>query len=315
MSESSGMHVVIGASGGLGAAVVRALLSRGLSVRGVNRSGGGDAAEGVDWVVADAVKADETRAACKGATVVYHCANAPYTDWPSQFPPMTDNIIEGAAAAGAKLVYADNLYMYGPVVGPMHEELPSSATSSKGKVRAAMARDVLLAHRNGKVRAVIGRASDFYGPGVTSSAMGDRVFGAALKGSSIDLLGDIDAPHTYTFIDDFARDLITLGRRDETLGEVWHTPNAAAISTRQFVQKVIEITKTQPKVRVAPKLLVSVMGIRDPMMREIGEILYQFEDSFVVDDSKFHNAFGEDVTPLDAGIPQTVAWFSARDNS
>ena len=315
MSVSSGMHVVIGASGGVGAAVVRALQLRGLPVRAVNRSGGGDAAEGIDWVKADAANAEETRAACEGAAVVYHCANAPYTDWPKQFPPITDNIIEAAAAVDAKLVFADNLYMYGPVVGPMHEDLPSSATSSKGKVRAAMARDVLLAHRGGKVRAVIGRASDFYGPGVTNSAMGDRMFGAALKGASIDLLGDIDAPHTYTFIDDFARDLITLGERDEALGEVWHTPNAPAISTRQFVQKVIEITKTQPKVRVAPKLVVSSMGLFNPMMREIGEILYQFEDSFIVDHSKFEKTFGKDVTPLDAGIPQTVAWFRARDNS
>ena len=314
MSESDEIHVVIGASGGLGAAVVRALRARSLPVRGVNRSGRGQAGEGAQWVAADAAKADETRAACQGASVVYHCANAPYTDWPNQFPPMTDNIIEGAAAAGAKLVYADNLYMYGPVVGPMHEELPSNAAGSKGKVRAEMARDILLAHRHGKVRAVIGRASDFYGPGVTSSAMGDRVFRAALKGSSIDLLGDIDAPHTYTFIDDFARDLIMLGERDEGFGEVWHTPSAPAISTRQFVQKVIEITKTQPKVRVAPRLLVSLMGLFNPMMREVGEILYQFEASFIVDHSKFENAFGTDVTPLDAGIPQTVAWFRARDN-
>ena len=161
---------------------------------------------------------------------------------------------------------------------------------------------------------MIGRASDFYGPGVTTSAMGDRVFRAALKGSSSDLLGDIDTPHTYTFIDDFARDLIMLGERDEALGEVWHTHSAPASSTRQFVQKVIEITKTEPKVRVAPKLLVLVMGLFDPMMREIGEVLYQFEGSFILDHSKFESAFGSDVTPLDAGIPQTVAWFRARDN-
>lgn len=315
MSHSGGIHVVIGASGSLGAAMVRALQARNLPVRGVSRSGPADLDDQQDWVRADAANADQIRGACEGASVVYHCANAPYTDWPAQFPPMTDNIIEAAAAVDAKLVYADNLYMYGPVVGPMHEELPSRATTRKGKVRAAMARDVLLAHRNGKVRAVIGRASDFYGPGVTNSAMGDRVFGAALKESSIDLLGNIDAPHTYTFIDDFARDLILLGSRDEALGEVWHTPNAPAISTRQFVQKLIEITKTQPKMRVAPKLLVSLMGLFNPMMREIGEVSYQFEDSFIVDHSKFGDAFGTDVTPLDSGIPQTVVWFREQDNS
>ena len=105
---------------------------------------------------------------------------------------------------------------------------------------------------------------------------------------------------------------ITGEAKDEALGQVWHTPNAPAISSRQFVQKVLEITKTQPKVRVAPKLLVSLMGMFDPMMREINEILYQFEAPFLVDHSKFETTFGQDVTPLNAGIPQTVAWFKAR---
>jgi nucleoside-diphosphate-sugar epimerase len=306
------MHVVIGSSGGLGCAVIRALLKRQARVRGVNRDGHADVPLGVELVAADASKLDELKQVCEGATVVYHCANALYTDWPRLFPPLTDNVIEAAAAAGAKLIFADNLYMYGPVSGAMHEELSDAATSRKGKVRAQMARDVLLAHRSGKVRAVIARASDFFGPGVTNAAMGERVFGAALRGTSIDLLGNIDAPHTYTFIDDFAQVLIALGERDDAFGEVWHAPNVPAISTRQFVQKVLEVTKTEPKIRVAPKLLVRLMGLYQPMMREIGEILYQFEDPFVVDHSKYEKKFGSQVTPIENAIEQTVAWFRTR---
>ncbi len=307
------LHVVFGASGGLGGAVVRALHKQGRQVRGVNRGDYKDAPEGVELLKADASNADEAKKACEGASVVYHCANALYTDWERLFPPLTDNIIEGSAAAGAKLVFGDNLYMYGPVMGPMYEDLPSAATSRKGKVRARMARDVLAAHRSGKVRATIGRASDFFGPGVTNAAMGDRVFAAALKGTSIDLLGDIDAPHTYTFIDDFARVLISLGERDEALGEVWHAPNAPAITTRQFVQKVLELTRTDPKVRVAPKLVLNLMALFNPMMREVKEVVYQFEGPFIVDHSKYEKKFGAQVTPLDDAIEQTVAWFRVRD--
>ncbi len=306
------MHVVVGSSGGLGAAVIRALLKRQARVRGVNRSGRADVPLGVELVAADASKLDELKQVCEGATVVYHCANALYTDWTRLFPPLTDNIIEAASAAGAKLIFADNLYMYGPVSGAMHEELSDAATSRKGKVRAQMARDVLLAHRSGKVRATIARASDFFGPGVRNAAMGERVFSAALKGTSIDLLGDIDAPHTYTFIDDFAQVLVALGEREDVFGEVWHAPNAPAISTRQFVQKVLEVTKTEPKVRVAPKLLVHLMGLFQPMMREIGEVSYQFEAPFIVDHSKYEKKFGSQVTPLENAIEQTVAWFRTQ---
>lgn len=312
MPGSEGLHVVIGSSGGLGAAVIRALLKRNARVRGVNRNGQANVPFGVELVAADAAKPDEAKRVCEGAAVVYHCANAPYADWQRLFPPLTDSIIEAAAAAGAKLVFADNLYMYGPVFGPMHEELPDAATGRKGEVRARMARDVLLAHRSGKVRATIARASDFFGPGVTNSAVGERVFGAALKATSIDLLGNIDTPHTYTFIDDFARVLIALGQRDDVFGEVWHAPNAPAISTRQFVQKVLEVTKTEPKVRVIPKLVVSLMALFNPMMRELNEILYQFEAPFVVDHSKYEKKFGSQITPLNDAIEKTVAWFRTQ---
>jgi nucleoside-diphosphate-sugar epimerase len=278
----------------------------------VNRSGEADVPLGVELVAADVSKPEEAKQVCEGAAVVYHCANAPYTNWERLFPPLTESIIEGAAAAGARLVFADNLYMYGRVNGPMNEELSGAANGRKGKVRARMARDVLLAHRSGSVRAVIARASDFFGPGVTSSALGERVFGAAIKGGTIDLLGNIDTPHSYTFIDDFAQVLIALGQRDDAFGEVWHAPNAPAISTRQIVQKILEVTKTEPRVRVAPKLVVSVMALYNPMMREINEIRYQFEAPFVVDHSKYEKRFGSQVTPLNDAIERTVAWFRTR---
>jgi len=170
--------------------------------------------------------------------VVYNCTNAPYTEWVEKFPPMMAGIIEGVGAVGAKLVFGDNLYMYGPVSEPMREDMPYKATGRKGRTRAQMAEALMAAHRSGKVRATIGRASNFYGPGVTDSVMGEGVFAAALNGKPAQILGDPDALHTYTFIDDFAKGLITLGAREEALGETWHIPSAETLTARQFVEAV-----------------------------------------------------------------------------
>ena len=132
-------HVVLGAAGGTGSAVVRELAARGLRVRAVTRGGTSDTPEGVEQVAADVGTAEGARRACEGAAVVYHCAQPGYTKWPELFPPMTRAVIDGAAAAGAKLVFADNLYAYGTPDGPMTEETPQRARGKKGRTRIEMA--------------------------------------------------------------------------------------------------------------------------------------------------------------------------------
>src|SRR5262245_2385115 len=137
--QAAAPHVVLGAAGGTGSAVVRELAARGLPTRAVTRRGAGDAPEGVEQVAADVGTAEGARRACEGAAVVYHCAQPSYTRWPELFPTMTRAILEGAAEAGAKLVFADNLYVYGPPDGPMTEESPLRASGSKGRTRIEMA--------------------------------------------------------------------------------------------------------------------------------------------------------------------------------
>ena len=295
------LHVVLGSTGGLGGAVVRELRAQGRSVRAVSRRGGD--------VQANMADPEQAVAACAGASVVYCCLNAPYDKWPEMFPPLIDGAIEGAAAAGAKLAMGDNLYMYGPVDGPMTEESPEVATGRKGSVRVEIAETLRAAHDSGRVRVTIGRASDFFGPGVTDSVMGDRVFGAALRGETSNLLGNLDKPHTYTFIDDFARALIVLADCEEADGQVWHAPNAPAISTREFAAKVYRAAGKEPKMRAAPRLIVTMMSWFNPMMGEIQEMLYSWERPYIVDHSKFEKAFGASPTPLDEAIDTTLAWF------
>ena len=275
----------------------------------VNRKGQAPAPRGAEVVTADALNPVQAREAVKGARVVYQCAQPAYTRWPEDFPPLQHAILNAAAEAGAKLVLADNLYMYGEVNSFIHEGLPYAAKTRKGKVRAAMAKEALEAHRQGKLRVAVGRASDFYGPFVKVSALGERVFEPLLKGKSASLVGDIDQPHSYTYIGDFGEALAVLGERDEADGEAWHVPNAPTRSTREVVTKAFELAGKLPKMSGMGRMMMRLGGIFIPGARETVEMMYEFEGPFVVDDGKFKRAFGDVSTPFEVGLEQTLRWY------
>lgn len=306
------LHVVVGA-GPLGLGVVRELRARSAPVRVVNRSGVAEVHADVDAVAADVTDHADARRACEGASVVYNCTNAPYTDWQRAFPPIWEGVLAGAMAADATLVCADNLYCYGAVDGPLTEDLPWDAETRKGRTRAEMARRVLDAHEAGAVRATIGKASDFFGPGVRESAAGERVFGNLLRGKKAEVLGDPDQPHTYTFVEDFARALVVLGSDERAWGEVWHVPSPPTVSTREFVTRVAEAVGVEPRLRVAPGWFVRLAGVVSSTMRELDEMRYEFEEPFVVSHEKFDTTFDLDPTPLDEAIEATVEWYRTVD--
>ncbi len=183
MNVHDQLHVVLGATGGAGGALVQELAGRGHRVRAVSRKPAADLPEGVEQLAADAADPVQTRTACQGATVVYHCVQPPYQRWAAEFPALTQSIAEAAAGAGARLVYADNPYTYGPVHGPLTEDLPALATTKKGRIRTLMAERLLAAHRSGTLQVAIARSSDYYGPGGANSFVGDILFGAAAKGN------------------------------------------------------------------------------------------------------------------------------------
>jgi nucleoside-diphosphate-sugar epimerase len=310
---SDGLHVVFGA-GPLGLALLRALEARKLRTRLVTR--GGKRAIGsatpFEWFEADATDSRSAQRACAGATVVYHCAGAPYHRWGQLLPKMMDGIAGAARVADAKLIYADNLYLYGKITGPMTEDLPSNPNSRKGRVRAQLADRLLEAHSRGALRAAIGRGSDFFGPNVLLSHAGNRLFPQALAGKSVDVLGDPDRLHSFTFIDDFASALAVLGEREQALGRAWHVPTAQALTHRAFIERVYRLAGTEPKLRAVPRAMVSLLAVVDPTLREVKEMLYQFEEDFVVDSSRFTETFGLAPTPLDDAIGSTLTWYRAN---
>ena len=306
---------VIFGTGPLGLAVMDELAARGRRVTLVNRRGQVDETlpAGVTVIAGDATIPDDVTRICQDAEVVFQCAQPHYHEWPQKFPPIINGIIGGVSRTKARLVVGDNLYMYGATDGaPIHEDLPYAAVGRKGRTRAVLAQKLLDAHAAGRIQATLGRASDFYGPRVRGSAVGEVVFAAALAGKPVNVLGDPDQPHTYTYIRDFAQALVTLGERGEAFGRTWHVPSAETVTTRQFVAMVGDAVARPLKVRAAGKLLVSLLGLFNPNLREFKEMMYEFEEPYIVDHSQFEAAFGSDVTPHEQAIAETVAWYRAQ---
>src|SRR5712691_131107 len=145
MAMPSHLQVVLGATGGVGQALVQALAVQGAQVRAVNRSGRASVPASVEVMAADLTNRESTRAACQGATIVYHCAGLPYHQWATYMPVILDNII-AVSATGATLVYTDNIYIYAPTSQPLTEDSLLAPLSRKGKLRKHLAETILAAH-------------------------------------------------------------------------------------------------------------------------------------------------------------------------
>jgi len=305
-------HVVFGV-GQVGRHLVDALACRGHDVVAVSRSG--RPVPGAVCVAGDARDPAVTATVCRGAAVVYACLNAPtYDRWPDEFPPLQRGVLAGAMAAGARLVVLENLYAYGPTQGRvLSEDLPTNPSSAKAATRAGMTAELLDAHRAGDVEVAVGRASDFFGPGTTASALGDGVFGRALAGRRAQVTGRPDQPHSYSYTPDVATALVTLGSDDRAAGHVWHLPIAETRSTRQIVEHVYRLAGRRPRLLAARRPALRIIGTVDRGTREFLHTLYQFEQPWIVDDGRYRRTFGAEVTPLDDALATTLAWF--RDPS
>lgn len=277
----------------------------------MSRSGGSGFPDGIEIVTADCTDADAAREACEGAEVVYNCLNVPYERWMDVLPTLTENSVVAAGHADAPLIMTDNLYMYGPTEGIMTEDTPRRPEGPKGELRVRMEEMLLDFHEQGRTRVAIGRASDFFGPHANSSTR-DLVFEAVLNGKTAAWLGSLDAPHTMSYLSDFARGLVTLGTHEEALGEIWHLPSNDPITGRRFIEMVCEEVGQEPSMRAYGYWSLAVAGLFDAQVREVKEVLYQFREPFVMDTSKFENAFGGNVTPYETAISETVAWHRAQ---
>ena len=306
-SHEDGLHVVVGASGGTGSAVVRELHAAGRRVRAINRSGRTAAPPGVEAVAADATDAAQMRRACAGAAVVYNCVNPPFARWRT-VPGRGGRRARRRVGRGRGPGVRGRHLVYGRVTGPMTEDTPVRPVSGKGVLRAWLADRVLAAHHRGDVRAVVGRAGELFGPGV-ESVLARNLFAAALGGRNARWFGRLDQPLTPMFIDDFALGLITLAEQADAHGAVWHVPHPDPLSGRALVDMIFAAAGTPAPVTPLGTTAVRALGLVSSLARAGAEMVYQFEMPFVVDGSRFLRAFGAKTTPVDEAVAITLNWY------
>lgn len=310
----SASHVVLG-TGAIGRAIMQELVKRGETVRMVNLSGKlEEVPAGVEVRAADLYNPAKVKEATLGARVVYQASQPRYHEWSEKFPPLQKSIIEGLTGSLAKLVIVENTYMYGATNGtPMTENMPHNPHTRKGKVRSELSHAALAAHQAGKVNVTIGRGSDYFGPWGTNSSMGSVVFSRLLTGKSAQIGGSANMPHTHTYIPDFGKALVILGERPEADGFAWHVPNdMPRITQGDMIQMIAEEADVSPKYQTAGKLVLSLMGLFIPELRESVEMLYEFDQPYIIDSSKFENTFGMKATPMRQAIKETVAWYKSH---
>ena len=307
-------HVVLGASGGSGNAIVHALTDRGHTVRAVNRSGNAAVPDGVERTSTDVTEPESLAAAITGADVVYMAAQPAYHRWPEEFPPMMATLIDAVASEDARLIMVDNLYMYAPSTRILTEDSPTDVTTRKGRVRLQLDTMLREAEASKGLDVAIGRASDYFGPGPNMSALTALAVEPAVKGKTIKWIGSLDKHHSVAYLPDIGRAYAILGESEEASGGTWILPHGPAPTGAEFLQLVNAALPTPAKTGVITKMMLTMAAPFNKISKESLELVYQYDEDFVVDDSKFQMAFGPFVTtPLDEAVRETIAAHRARN--
>jgi nucleoside-diphosphate-sugar epimerase len=302
------MHTILGAGGVIGNGLARELLARGEKVRLASRRARPH--EGAEVVAVDLTEAAPTLAAVQGSRVVYLVAGLIYRTavWAEQWPRAMQNTIAACRRTGARLVFFDNVYMYGRVAGPMTEATPFNPCSRKGEVRAQIATTLLDAMKAGSLTALIARAPDFYGPRCANGLANLFVVDKLAAGAKALWPVNDAAPHSFIFTPDAARAVALLGASETAWGQTWHLPTAAPAPTgREFVAATAQALGVAARHGVLGRTMFRIAGFFNADARESFELLYQHEFPYVFDSAKFNAAFGFTPTPYADGIRQTVA--------
>lgn len=311
VSHANGLHTILGAGGVVGHELSLQLARAGRRIRQVSRHPAAVCA-GDELVTTDLTDAWATAAGVAGSEVVYLVAGLAYNAaiWQAQWPIVMRNVIDACARHGARLVFFDNVYAYGRVDGVMTEDTSFNPCSRKGYVRAVIATTLLESMRRGEVQALIARSADFYGPGANLSLLASVLFSRLRAGKAPQWIGNPEAVHTFTFTPDAGRALAALGQSPAAFGQTWHLPTARdlgseAVTGKALTRVACTLAGQPDRLQVAPRWLLTVMGLFVPMLRENDEMLYQFAHDYRFDSSKVEKALGWRATPYGEGLAQT----------
>ena len=302
------IHTILGANGATANSLTRELIDRQLPVRLVSRNP--VPITGAVVRAADITDPARTLEAIRDSAVVFCCIGLPYnfSIWRQQWPRIMDNIISACRQTGAKLIFFDNVYMYGKTIGPMTEETPYNPSSRKGDLRARIATQLMSEVRKGNITATIARSADFYGPGAEKTSLpAFLVFQRLLKGQRAQWLVNAHVPHSFTYIPDAARALAMLATDENSWNQVWHLPTAALPLTGEaFIEKAAAELHKAGDYSVLSKWMIRLGGIFDRTTAELYEMLYQYDSEYLFDSTKFETAYSFHPTSYEQGIRETV---------
>jgi nucleoside-diphosphate-sugar epimerase len=314
-STATGFHLIYG-TGPAACWTARHLRARGLAVKAVHRSGQRPALMPADVAIlqADLSQAQQAIDVTRGASVVYQALGPAYSQWAERFPELQANTVEAAMRAQARYVALENLYMVdaGQTIA---ESSPDGPRSVKGEVRLRMHRDLMDRHRAGDLQVSVLRASDYYGPGVTVSAAGERLFGPLVKARAAQVMGREDCLHSFAYIGDVGAALAGLGtapRDQATWGQVWLAPHAAPQTQRAWVADACRLLGMPTRLTVVAPWMLRLVGCFNADARASVEMLYQYEQPFVVDARRSENMLGLRPTPAEEGLRATLDWYRGR---
>lgn len=311
-------HLVLGA-GGVGRSTTAELVALGHTVTLASRSGRVTQrpwqpthADAVEVVAVDAGDGQAVTALARGAASIVNAVNpTDYTRWDTDWPPVAAATLAAAEASGAGLVIIGNLYGYGQVGDPMHEDDPLLPTGHKGRLRADMWTDALARHEAGRLRVTELRSSDYFGPGTTprTSYLNDIVIDRLLAGRAPFVpVGRAGAAHSWTYVPDVGRLAARVATGDDGWGRAWHVPTAPARTFDQAAADIARLAGVIPRrVRALPRPLGTAAGLVVPFMRELRETRHQFERPFVLDSALTQRRFGLAPTPWEQALTLTIA--------
>ena len=303
------MITILGAGGAIGNELVKCLASKHQPLRLVGRNP--KAMPGAtETLEADLTDRDETIRAVAGSSVVHLLVGLKYDHkvWQEFWPRIMSNTIEACKRARARLVFFDNVYMYGKVSGPMTEETPFNPCSKKGEIRAKIATTLINEWKSGALTAMIARSADFYGPDTRNGVPNLLVFEPFAKKQKASWLLNDSVPHSFTYTRDAAQSLVQLAERATAWNQTWHVPTAPnPLTGREFVALAAKECGVAPRHRVLSRPMLWLAGWFDPLVAESYEMLYQSDSPYLFDSSKFAREFGFAGTPYADSIRTTAA--------
>jgi nucleoside-diphosphate-sugar epimerase len=302
-------HVLVIGYGPVGAATVDILRNRGQSVSVAQRKRPAGLRTDVPFTPCDVTDRASLAQAAQGATQIVLAVGLQYSGpvWRDTWPKIMTNVV----ATGARVVFVDNLYMYGPQTAPLREDMPLSDMPLKPAARSAATRIWQMASAEGRIRLAAVRGPDFYGPGVTLSVLGDTGIVALARGKAAMWINDADMPHDIAYVPDYARAVVSLlDAPDDAFGQAWHVPCAPIRPPRELLGLAAKSLGVPLRVRSLPFWAMRALSVFTPELGELAEMRFAWDRPYRVDADKFKARFWSDPTPFEVGIPHAARSFA-----